>query len=62
MLTVSPLQIEKYLAAARRASRLAIGIGTPRPVVEKYLPHPGTRNEEIDGLPPNLRGGLLFRT
>ncbi len=61
VLTVSPLHIEKYLAAARRASRLAIGIGTPRPVVEKYSPHPGTRNEEIDGLPPNLRGGLLFR-
>ena len=61
VLTVSPLHIEKYLAAARRTSRLAIGIGTPRPVVEKYSPRPGTRNEEIDGLPPNLRGGLLFR-
>ena len=61
VLTVSPLHIEKYLAAARRASRLAIGTMTPRPVVEKHSPRPGTRNEEIDGLPPNLRGGLLFR-
>ena len=61
VLTVSPLHIEKYVSAARRISQLAVGTGTPRPVVEKYSPPRGTRNEAIDGLPPNERGGILFR-
>ena len=61
VLTVSPLHIEKYIAAARRISRLAAGTVTPRPVVEKYSPARGTANEAIDGLPPNERGGILFR-
>ena len=61
VLTVSPLRIEKYIAAARRISRLAVGTVTPRAVVEKYSPPPGTRDEAIDGLPPNVRGGILFK-
>ena len=61
VLTVSPLHIEKYVSAARRVSRLAIGTATPQPVVEKYTPPSGSRNEAIAGLPPNQRGGTLFR-
>ena len=61
VLTVSPLHIEKYVTAARRVSRLAVGTTTPRPIVEKYTPPSGTRNEAIAGLPPNQRGGILFR-
>ena len=61
VLTVSPLHIEKYIVAARRISRLAVGTATPRPVVEKLTPPRGTANEAIDGLPPNERGGVLFR-
>ena len=61
VLTVSPLHIEKYVAAARRVSRLAVGTTTPRPVVQRYTPPSGTRNEAIAGLPPNHRGGILFR-
>ena len=61
VLTVSPLHIEKYIAAARRISRLAVGTVTPRAVVEKYSPPPGTRDEAIDGLPLNVRGGILFQ-
>ncbi len=61
VLTVSPLHIEKYVAAARRVSRLAVGTLTPRPVVERYSPQSGTRDEAIDGLPLNARGGILFR-
>ena len=61
VLTVSPLHIEKYIAAARRISRLAVGTVTPRAVVEKYSPPSGTRDEAIDGLPPNVRGGILFK-
>ena len=61
MLTVSPLHIEQYVAAARRISRLAVGGLTPRPVVERYEPPDGTTDEAIDGLPPNERGGILFQ-
>jgi hypothetical protein len=61
VLTVSPLHIEKYVAAARRVSQLGVGTTMPRPVVEKYTPPAGTRNEAIAGLPLNHRGGILFR-
>ena len=61
VLTVSPLHIEQYVAAARRISRLAVGGLTPRPVVERYEPPDGTTDEAIDGLPPNERGGILFQ-
>ncbi len=61
VLTVSPLHVEKYVSAARRVSRLAVGTGTPRPVVQRYRAVRGAAGEEIDGLPPNERGGILFR-
>ncbi len=61
VLTVSPLHVEQYVAAARRVSRLAVGSLTPRPVVERYEPPDGTTDEAIEGLPPNERGGILFR-
>ena len=61
VLTVSPLHIEKYISAARRASRLAVGTLTPKPIVERYAPQAGTQNEAIDGLPHNERGGILFK-
>ncbi len=61
VLTVSPLHVEQYVAAARRVSRLAVGNLTPRPVVERYEAPRGTADAAIDGLPPNERGGILFR-
>ena len=61
VLTVSPLHVEQYVAAARRVGRLAVGSLAPRPVVERHEPPDGTTDEEIDGLPPNERGGILFR-
>ena len=61
VLTVSPLHVEQYVAAARRVSRVAVGSLAPRPVVERYEPPDGTTDEAIDGLPPNERGGILFR-
>ena len=61
VLTVSPLHIEKYISAARRASRLAVGTLTPKPIVERYAPQAGTQKEAIDGLPQNERGGILFK-
>ena len=61
VLTVSPLHVEQYVAAARRISRLAAGNLTPRPVVERYEAPRGTADVAIDGLPPSERGGILFR-
>ena len=61
VLTVSPLHVEKYVSAARRVSRLAVGTGAPRPVVQRYRPPGRTADEEIGELPPNERGGILFR-
>ncbi len=61
VLTVSPLHVEQYVAAARRVSRLAVGNLTPRPVVERFEPPDGTVDEAIGGLPPDERGGILFR-
>ena len=61
VLTVSPLHVEKYLGAARRVGRLALGTGTPRPVVTRYRSAGREADEDIDGLPPNERGGILFR-
>ncbi|MCY4025953.1 MAG: DUF1592 domain-containing protein [Acidobacteria bacterium] len=61
VLTVSPLHVEQYVAAARRIGRLAAGNLTPRPVVERYEAPRGTADVAIDGLPPNERGGILFR-
>ena len=61
VLTVSPLHVEQYVAAARRVSRLAVGNLTPRPVVERFEPPDGTVDEAIGGLPPDERGSILFR-
>ena len=62
VLTVSPLHVEKYVAAARRVSRLVVGTGAPVPVVQRYRPAGGPGwDGEIAGLPPNTRGGILFK-
>ena len=61
VLTVSPLHIEKYISAARRVSRLALGTATPSPVVERHEAPRGTSDEAFAGLPLNVRGGMLFR-
>ncbi len=61
VLTVSPLHIEKYVSAARRISRLVVGTMVPRPVVERYESPRGKSEEALDQLPPNARGGIVFR-
>ncbi|MBL8168685.1 MAG: DUF1592 domain-containing protein [Acidobacteria bacterium] len=59
VLTLSPALVEKYLSAARRVSRLAIGDRTIKPSEERYLPRRGSRNERVsDDLPFFSRGGL----
>jgi hypothetical protein len=60
VLTVSPLHMEKYLANARRISRLAIGTLKPSSALERFTPPRGTANDSIDGLPLDERGGILI--
>jgi hypothetical protein len=63
VLSVSPGLLERYLSAARRISRLAVGDPTIRPGVEtytipKYLRQDARMGEE---LPFGSRGGMAFR-
>jgi cytochrome c553 len=61
VLNVSPLHMEKYIASARRISRLAVGTVKPSTAAEKFTPPRGTANDAIDALPLNERGGILFQ-
>ena len=63
VLSTSPALLERYMTAARRISRLAIGDITLKPVEEIYDakrdPIKGTRNERIsDDLPFDSRAGI----
>ena len=63
VLTVSPVLTERYLSAARKISRLAVGDPTLRPVtdsfnVNKYLLQDDRAGED---LPFGSRGGLAVR-
>ena len=62
-LSVSPALLERYMSAARKVSRLAIGDPTIRPVVETYpvsslLVQDDRMSED---LPFGSRGGIAFR-
>lgn len=59
VLTLSPALLEKYLSAARRVSRLAVGDRSIKPVEDRYLPRRGSRNEKVsEELPFLSRGGI----
>jgi mono/diheme cytochrome c family protein len=66
VLSTSPALLERYMTAARRISRLAIGDVTLKPVDEFYDakrdPLKGTRNERIsDDLPFDSRAGISIQ-
>ncbi|MBS1825469.1 MAG: DUF1592 domain-containing protein [Acidobacteria bacterium] len=61
VLTVSPLHMEKYLATARRVTRLAIGTAKASPAIERYNVPRGQTNNDLEALPPNVRSGILVR-
>jgi hypothetical protein len=59
-LTVSPMLLERYLSAAGKVTRLAIGEPVANPIVETYRVAKGLVQEErlSDDLPFGSRGGL----
>ncbi|HVY66157.1 MAG TPA: DUF1592 domain-containing protein, partial [Gammaproteobacteria bacterium] len=60
LLFVSPVIMERYLEAARKIARLAVGDpDTPVMVNIHRLPLQQPQDEEVDGLPLGSRGGLV---
>ena len=58
LLFVSPTLMERYLAAARKVSRLAVGDPTMLPIVDTYrLDRELVQDEQLPGMPLGTRGG-----
>ncbi len=63
LLFVSPATLERYLAAARKISRLAVGDTTGPPVVDRHqLDRDLVQDGHLDGLPLGTRGGTVVRS
>ena len=63
LLFVSPSTLERYLAAARRISRLAVGDTSMPPIVDRYqLDRDLIQDGHLEGLPLGTRGGTLIRS
>ena len=65
VLSVSPVLLERYMSAARKVARLAVGDMATKPVAEEYTPSrmPGSRqrNERLDDeLPFDSAGGIAI--
>ncbi len=59
---LSPTLLERYLAAAQKVSRLAVGSPMPSPAsYVVVLPTDLTQEDHVDGLPFGTRGGALVR-
>ena len=59
---LSPTLLERYLAAAQKVSRLAVGSPAPSPASHVVvLPADLTQEDHVDGLPFGTRGGTLVR-
>ena len=66
VLSTSPALLERYMSAARKVSRLAVGDLTLKPVEDTYDakrdPFKGTRNERLsDDLPFDSRAGIAVQ-
>ena len=61
VLGVSPTLMERYLAAARKISRLAVGSPVPSPTAETFrIASDLGQDTHIEGLPFGTRGGTLL--
>jgi hypothetical protein len=59
---LSPTLLERYLAAAQKVSRLAVGSPVPAPSSHIVLLPPDlTQEDHVDGLPLGTRGGTRIR-
>ncbi len=59
---LSPTLLERYLAAAQKVSRAAIGSALPSPASHVVvLPADLTQEDHLEGLPFGTRGGATFR-
>jgi hypothetical protein len=59
---LSPTLLERYLAAAQKVSRLAVGSPLPAPATHVVLLPPDlTQEDHVDGLPLGTRGGASAR-
>ena len=63
VLAMSPTLLGRYLVAARKISRLAVGDIEMRPAIETFLVSRGLRQNERmgEGLPHGTRGGMNVR-
>jgi hypothetical protein len=60
--TLSPTLLERYVSAAQKIARLAVGTPRKTPDGATYRVAPDvTQEEHVDGLPLGTRGGALFR-
>ncbi|HVJ84935.1 MAG TPA: DUF1592 domain-containing protein, partial [Caulifigura sp.] len=58
---LSPTLLTRYIAAARKVSRLAVGRTGGSPIADTFRVRPDvTQDVRVDGLPPGTRGGLLI--
>ena len=63
LLFVSPATLERYLAAARKISRLAVGDAGMPPLVDRYpLDRDLIQDGHLEGLPLGTRGGTVIRS
>ena len=63
LLFVSSTQLEQYLSAAQKISRLAVGDLTIRPIVDTYrMLSEHSQDVHVEGLPLGTRGGTAIRT
>ena len=62
VLGVSPTLMERYLSAARKISRLAVGSPIPSPIAETFRVKSDLgQDDHVEGLPFGTRGGLTIR-
>ena len=61
VLGISPTLLERYLSAAKKISRVAVGRPAPSPTAETFrLATDLTQDTHVDGLPFGTRGGTRF--
>jgi hypothetical protein len=61
-LGVSPALMDRYLAAASKISRMAVGDASVTPSEKTYaVPNDLTQDSHVEGLPFGTRGGILIR-